>query len=216
MFTGPVIYDFEDAKRNLRTDGYVFLRDKSSNDSRAGNYVWADVTTDPTGAWFLVEMAYPRVSSVYNNNAVGSTPNPSDTSMTKVHDDVIRKILTNGNQETRTQWFHTSEASGAVWADGSLTNNSTMYNQFEDPSLWSSASSSSGARFKRKQGTATAYSDWITSAGNGCSGAVGGWSNYYNASCIISWFAGCEGAPAYNHCCACPQDRAQKLIIWAR
>lgn len=216
MFTGPVVYDYLDAKKNLRNSGYVFLRDKSSPFSRAGFVVWADVTSDETGAWFLVENAFPRVSSVYQAGAVGDIPRPGDGSMTKLHDDSIRTILANGNKETRTQWFHTSEASGTVWADGSLNNSSTMYNQFEDPGLWSSTSSSSGARFKRRQGPGSTYSDWITSAGNGCSGAVGGWSNYYNASCIISWFAGCEGAPAYNHCCACPVDRAQQLIIWAR
>lgn len=213
---GPRVWNGQSAKAQLRTNGYIAVR-SAPNGPVVVPKIYADVTTDSSKGWFLVEMAYPRVSSVYNTAAVGAdVPNPSDTSMTKVSDDTIKTILNLGDKETRTQWFHTSEANGSVWADGSLSNSSTMYNLFENPNNWSSDSRSSGERFKRKQGPGTSYGgDWITSAGNGCSAAVGGWSNYYNASCIISWFAGCEGAPAYNHCCACPVDRAEKLIIWA-
>jgi hypothetical protein len=61
----------------------------------------------------------------------------------------------------------------------------------------------------------SAFTATITSTSGGCSGAVGGWSNYYEQSCIRSWFAGCEGGPALNHACANPADPANKLIIWA-
>lgn len=215
---GPRVWNGQSAKAQLKSNGYVAVR-SAENGPVVVPRIYADVTSDSTKGWFLVEMAFPRVASVYNANAVGSdVPKPTDTSMSKVSDDTIRTLLNLGDKETRTQWFHTSEANGSVWADGSLNNSSTMYNLFEFPDNWSSTSSSSGQRFKRRQGPSSTYGgdgDWITSAGNGCSGAVGGWSNYYNASCIISWFAGCEGAPAYNHCCACPVDRAQQLIIWA-
>lgn len=216
---GPFVTSGVEAKKQLASSRNVLLRNKDTGRPIAELY--CDVSdTDSSGkGWFLVEKAFPRVSSVYQTGAVGSNPpSPDDSSMSKVTDDIIKAVLNNGDKETRTQWFHTSEAYGSVWADGSLTNSSTMYNLFEYPSNWSSNSNSSGQRFKRKQGPGTSYGgegDWITSAGSGCSGAVGGWSNYYAASCVISWFAGCEGAPAYNHCCACPVDRAQQLIIWA-
>jgi hypothetical protein len=217
MFVGPKIYDSESALRNLRQDSYTYLYDKTTGNKLINEKVWVDVSNDFTGAWFCVFVAHPRVTSPYNASRVGSTPpHPNDSSMNKLSDTDIQKIMNYGFKETRTQWFHTSEADGTVWANGDMFNDSTMYNLFEFPSNWNSTSSSAGQRFKRKRGVETTYSDWITSAGGGCSGAVGGWSNYYEQSCIISWFAGCEGAPAYYHCCACPVDRASKLIIWAR
>lgn len=210
-------YDYISAKNNMRKDGFVYLRDSSS--SSDGIIVWADVTTDTTGAWFLVFTAFPRDSSPYIDSAFGDgLPKPDDTSMRKISDDNIRRILNNGQKETRTQWFHTSVEFGTVWADGSLNNRSTQYNIFEDPNNWSSSSASPGQRFKRRWGNETTYTDWITSGSTtGCSGAVGGWSNYYEQSCVQSWFAGCEGGPAINHRCAGGvQDRANKLLIWAR
>lgn len=217
MFVGPKIYDSESAKRNLRQDSYTYLYDKNTGNKLISEKVWVDVTTDTSGAWFCVFMAFPRVTTPYNASRVGSTPpNPSDSSMNKLADTDIQAILNNGFKETRTQWYHTSEADSTVWADGSLTNGSTVWNLFETPSNWNSTSSSIGQRFKRKQSADGAYTDWITSASGGCSSGVGGWSNYYEQSCVISWFAGCEGTPAWYHCCACPVDRASKLIIWAR
>lgn len=216
IYGGPAVFDAESARVNLKQNSFVLLRDKYTGKPVIDTPVWCDVTTDTSGAWFLVFMAYPRVTSPYNSGRVGTTsPHPDDASMNKLADDDIRAILNYGYKETRTQWWHTSEASGAVWADGSLAT-STMWNLFEFPSNWSSDNSNPGQRFKRKQSAGAAYSDWITSTSGGCSGAVGGWSNYYEQSCVISWFAGCEGAPAYNHCCACPVDRASKLVIWAR
>lgn len=211
---GTFVYSPTVAKETLPASQYVAVRSSVSG-SVTVSKVWADVTSDSTQAWFLVFMAYPRTTSPYNTSAVGATaPNPDDASMTKLSDANIRTLLNWANKTTRTQWFHTSEADGSVWADGSLSNNSTMFNIFEFPDNWSSDSSSGGQRFKRRQGPSGNYTDWITSTSGGCSGAVGGWSNYYEQSCVVSWFAGCEGAPAYNHCCACPVDRASKLIVW--
>jgi len=213
---GPAIFDSVNAVRSMKQNAYTILRDKSTGKRIIEEPVWCDVTTDATGAWFCVFIAYPRVTSVYNSSRVGSTPpHPDDAIMNKLSDDNIRTILNYGFKETRTQWWHTSEANGTVWADGSLET-STLWNLFEFPSNWNSTSSSGGQRFKRKQSATASYTDWITSANGPCSGAVGGWSNYYEQSCVISWFAGCEGTPAYNHCCACPVDRASKLVIWAR
>jgi hypothetical protein len=215
---GPRVWNGQSAKAQLRTSRHIAIR-SAENGPVVVRKVYADVTSDTEKAWFLVIMGFPRVTGVYNTSAIGSdAPSPTDTVTTKVTDSSIRTILNLGNKETRTQWFHTSEANGSVFADGSLNNTSTMYNLFEFPNNWGSDSSSPSQRFKRRQGPGTSYGgdgDWIISAANGCSGAVGGWSNYYEASCIISWFAGCEGAPAYNHCCACPVDRAQQLIVWA-
>jgi hypothetical protein len=194
--------------------------DKSTQKPLINQLLWTDVETDPTGAWFCVFIAYPRDTSPYNASRFGSTPpHPTlDESMNKLADTDIRAILNYGFQETRTQWFHTSVEFGTVWADGSLTNNSTYYNLFEFPDNWNSTSASTGQRFKRKRGLDTNYTDWIVSGStSGCSSAVGGWSNHYEQSCIVSWFAGCEGGPAWNHRCAgFVQDRANKLIIWAR
>jgi hypothetical protein len=216
VHSGPVVYDGTSAKNVLSSNQYVALR-SSQNGTVSVPKVWADVTSDSTTGWFLTFMAYPRVTSPYNASAVGSdSPHPNDAGMTKLSDTSIQTILNQGAKTTRTQWFHTSEADGSVWADGSLNNSSTMYNIFENPSQWNSVSSSSGQRFKRRQGPTGSYTDWITSGStSGCAGPAGGWSNYYEQSCTISWFASCEGAPAYYHCCACPVDRASKLIVWA-
>lgn len=215
VFAGPVVYDGPSAKNRVPSNQYVALRSGQSGEVVVPR-VWADVTSDSTTGWFLTFMAYPRTTSPYNASAVGAdSPNPNDASMTKLSDTAIQTILNVGAKTTRTQWFHTSEADSTVWADGSLSNSSTMFNIFENPSQWNSTASSAGQRYKRRQGPTGAYTDWITSTSGGCSGAVGGWSNYYEQSCVVSWFAGCEGAPAYNHCCACPVDRASKLIIWA-
>ena len=216
IYGGPAVFDSISAFNNVKQNSYTILRDKATGKPIVDEPVWCDVTTDTSGAWFCVFVAHPRVTSPYDAARVGSTPpHPDDTTMNKLSDDNIRGILNYGFKETRTQWWHTSEAYGTVWADGSLST-STLWNLFEFPSNWSSIAASAGQRFKRKQSAAAAYSDWITATSGGCSGAVGGWSNYYEQSCIISWFAGCEGAPAYNHCCACPVDRASKLVIWAR
>jgi hypothetical protein len=214
----PIIYDSLSANASLKQNTFTVIRDRNTGQPLISERVWVDVETDPSGAWFCIFIAHPRDTSPYNANRVGSTaPHPDDAVMNKLSDSDIRAILNNGFKETRTQWFHTSVEFGTVWADGSLTNNSTQYNLFENPSNWSSTSASAGQRFKRKRGIEVNYSDWITSAASGCSGAVGGWSNYYNQSCVQSWFAGCEGGPALNHRCAGGvQDRANKLIIWAR
>lgn len=212
---GPVVYDSASAKKNLRSDGYVALRSSATSKVEVGS-IYTDVTSDANEAWFLIFTAFPRDTSPYNANDVNSPPNPNDTTMSKFSDSVIQGILNRGSKQTRTQWYHTSVEFGSVWATGNLNDRSTQYNLFENPSSWNSTSSSTGQRFKRKWGGAS-WTDWITSgATSGCSSAVGGWSNYYEQSCVQSWFAGCEGGPAINHRCAGGiQDRANKLIIWA-
>lgn len=214
----PVVYDSLSAKENLKFNTFTLIRDRTTGYPLINEKIWVDVETDPTGAWFCVFVAYPRSTSPYNTNRVGNTPpHPDDVSMNKLSDTSIQAVLNNGFKETRTQWFHTSVEFGTVWADGSLQNNSTYYNLFEFPSNWNSTNASTGQRFKRKRGLEVNYTDWITSAGGSCSGAVGGWSNHYEQSCVVSWFASCEGGPAWNHRCAGGvQDRAEKLIIWAR
>jgi len=211
---GPIVYDGVSAKAQLKSSGYVAVRD-GINGSVTVPSVYADVTTDANTGWFLVFVAYPRVTSPYITSAVSSPPSPSTESQAKLADSDIQKILNLGSKQTRTQWWHTSEAYGSVWADGSLNNDSTMYNLFENPSNWNTVDRSGGQRFKRRNGPNSSYGDWITAAGDGCDGPVGGWSNYQQSSCTISWFAGCEGAPAYYHCCACPVDRASQLFVWA-
>lgn len=216
---GGFIYDSISAKTQLKENTYTVIRDRLTGRPLVNEKVWVDVETDPTGAWFCVFIAYPRIRSPYVFDRYGSTPpHPTiDTDMNKLSDLDIRAILNNGFKETRTQWYHTSVEFGSVFANGSLSNRGTQYNLFENPNLWSSNATSSGARFKRKWGGVADYTDWQTSANDGCSGAVGGWSNYYKASCVQSWFAGCEGGPAINHRCAGGvQDRAEKLIVWAR
>lgn len=201
----------------------VMVHPNGVQDSKNRFLVYCDITTDAIVGWHLVFTAFPRIRSPYNpaayntNNRVsgGSVPLTSDTDMKKINDTDIKTLLNTGIKQTRTQWFHTSLNSGSVWADGSLTNDSTMYNEFDNPSLWASDQSSAGATFKRRLHTEPAFSGTITSANGGCSGAAGGWSNYYEQSCVRSWFAGCEVGPALNHNCGNPADPAEKLLIWA-
>jgi len=202
----------------------VMIHPNGTNDTTSRFVTYCDITSDADVGWHLVFTAFPRIRSPYNQAAYNTSnrsksynvPLPTDTDMKKFVDSDIHAILNNGLKQTRTQWWHTSIEFGSVWGDGSLTNNSTMYNEFENPSSWNSSSSSSGQRFKRRRATQS-WSGWITSgATTGCSSAVGGWSNYYEQSCVQSWFAGCEGGPAFNHRCAgSVQDRAEKLLIWA-
>lgn len=203
----------------------VMIHPNGKQDSSERMLVYCDITSDANVGWHLVFNAFPRATSPYVANAVGTSnrerngtvPLPTDTAQTKVADTDIQTILNTGIKQTRTQWWHTSVEFGSVWATGSLTDRSTQYNEFENPSNWNSTSGSSGQRFKRRWGNTSTWTGWITSgATTGCSGAVGGWSNYYEQSCVQSWFAGCEGGPAINHRCAgSVQDRANQLMIWA-
>jgi len=212
---GPFVTSGVEAKKQLANDGYVALRDAGSGKVILPK-LYCDVTTDSDTGWFNVFNAFPRDTSPYNTSAVGSdVPNPNDTTMVKLTDEGIRLVLNSGLKQTRAQWYHVSVEFGSTWATGNLNDRSTQYNEFEFPENWNSSSASSGQRFKRKWGGST-WTGWIESAGSTCSGAVGGWSNYYNQSCVQSWFAGCEGGPAINHRCAgSVQDRANKIIIWA-
>lgn len=185
--------------------------------------VYCDITSDTSIGWHLVFTAFPRIRTPYvdaayattNRDKNGTVPLTSDADMKKLADTDIKKILNTGIKQTRTQWFHTSLNSSAVWADGSLTNDSTMYNEFDVPDSWSSSAGSSGATFRRRMHSGTWTSTITSGSTTGCSGAVGGWSNYYEQSCVRSWFAGCENGPALNHACANPADPAEKLFVWA-
>jgi hypothetical protein len=187
--------------------------------------VFCDITSDPQRGWHLVFNVFPRAESPYiaeevrssNRERTGTVPSPTDTNQSKVSDADIRTILNNGIKQTRTQWWHTSVEFGTVWGDGSLTNQSTLFNEFDDPNVWNSTGASPGATFRRRTAADANFSGTITSGSTtGCSSAVGGWSNWYEQSCVRSWFAGCEGGPAYNHRCAgAIQDRANQLRIWA-
>ncbi len=214
---GPVAKTATEFKqRNQgRANGYIFIRPEGITSGQSGIRVWADLTSDANYGWALVFMAFPRIRSPYVAAAYGTTPTPSDTDMNKLADTDIHRILNGGAKQTRTQWFHTSEQGGGVFADGSLTNSSTQYNEFDNPSAWSSDGTSVGQTFRRKRGTESSWSATITAASGGCSEAAAGWSNYYEQSCVQSWRCGCEGTPCLNHACATGVDRAEKLIIWA-
>jgi hypothetical protein len=203
----------------------VMIHPNGKQDDSDRFLAYCDITSDANIGWHLVFTAFPRAASPYvdvavdtsNRSPSGTVPLPTDTSQHKFDDADIKTILNAGLKQTRTQWWHTSVEFGTVWGDGSLSNISTMYNEFDNPNAWSSSASSAGATFRRKRGLETAWSGTITSGStSGCSGPVGGWSNYYEQSCTQSWFAGCEGGPAFNHRCAGGiQDRAEKLLIWA-
>lgn len=223
---GTRVKNATELKRAAPTAGNrtVMIHPKGAQDSSERFLVYCDITTDPNVGWHLVFNAFPRAESPYNAAAIrtsnrtrnGTVPLPADTLQTKLTDDDIRTILNNGIKQTRTQWWHVSVEFGTVWGDGSLTNHSTLFNEFDNPSVWNSTGASAGATFRRRTAQDTNFSATITSAGGGCSSAVGGWSNWYEQSCIRSWFAGCEGGPAFNHRCAGGiQDRANQLAIWA-
>lgn len=228
-FAGTRVKNATELKKVAPTAGNrtVMIHPNGKNDSSERFKVYCDITTDADYGWHLVFMSFPRSTSPYvaeavntsNRTTSGAVPLPTDTGQTKVTDDDIRTILNNGIKQTRTQWWHTSVEFGTVWATGVIsgTDRSAQYNEFEFPDNWNSTSGSSGQRFKRKWGPDGTWTGWITSGSTtGCSGAVGGWSNYYEQSCTQSWFAGCEGGPAINHRCAgSVQDRAEELRIWA-
>lgn len=203
----------------------VMIHPNGKEDNSNRFLAYCDITSDPEIGWHLVFNAFPRDTSPYvagtvntsNRSKNGNVPLPTDTVQTKFDDSDIQTILNTGIKQTRTQWWHTSVEFGSVWATGSLTDRSTQYNEFEFPENWNSTSASAGQRFKRRWGNTSTWTGWYTSGSTtGCSGAVGGWSNYYEQSCTQSWFAGCEGGPAINHRCAgAVQDRASQLMIWA-
>lgn len=206
-------------------DRVVMIHPKGKQDKSDRFLVYCDITSDPDVGWHLVFNAFPRDESPYNTNSIrtsnkeknGEVPLINDIVQKKIGDADIVTILNNGIKQTRTQWWHTSVEFGTVWADGQLNNQSTLYNEFDDPSVWNSAGASSGATFRRRRAIDASFSSTMSSGSTtGCSSAVGGWSNWYEQSCTRSWFAGCEGGPAYNHRCAgAIQDRANQLSVWA-
>jgi hypothetical protein len=186
--------------------------------------VFCDVTSgDENLGWHLTMTVFPRIRTPYTTASydcdpktkTGRVPLTTDTDMVKFADADLKIILNTGNKMTKTQWWHTSvEYPGTVWANGS-DGRGIQYNEFETPDNWASSTRSGGQRYKRRWQNSS-WTGWITSQGGTCSSAVGGWSNYYEQSCVQSWWAGCEGGPAINHKCAGDvQDRAEKLFVWA-
>lgn len=185
--------------------------------------VLCDVTSGDEGiGWHLAMTVFPRIRSPYTTNSYncdpksrsGRVPLTTDTDMIKLADSDFKPIMNAGYKKTKTQWWHTSVEYGSLWANG-FTGRGIQYNEFETPNNWASNTTSSGQRFRRRWQN-SGWSGWITSGStSGCSEPAGGWSNYYEQSCVQSWRASCEGGPAINHKCAGNiQDRAEKLFVW--
>jgi hypothetical protein len=203
----------QDMRGEVKKNGVYWIQPTGS---ASPLQVYCDMETDD-GGWMLAFTCFPRISSCYVAGAVGGIPTPFDVSMNKFADSVIQNMLNDGERISRTFWFHTQEGGTDVFADGNIRNRGAQWNEFTNPFAWTSTDSSSGQTFRRRWGGETSWSGLITSGSTtGCSGAVGGWSNYYEQSCVQSWFASCEGGPAINHCCACPIDRAERLLVWVR
>ena len=156
---GPAANNGDDLKLRVKStsngvgnNGYVGIRLGGVNNP--ATKVWADIKNDANSAWFCVFTVFrgtsPYISSSVSATA-GSLPTENDTAMNKFSDADIRSFLNSGTKETRTQWWHISEADGSVWASGSLSNTDTMYNLFLDPQYWSSDNFTySNGYFKRK------------------------------------------------------------------
>ena len=54
---GPLVYNSTSAKANIRSNGYVAVRESISGSVDIPR-VYVDVTSDANEAWFLVFMAY--------------------------------------------------------------------------------------------------------------------------------------------------------------
>jgi hypothetical protein len=208
----------QDLRKFVKTSGVYWIQPSGYSAMQ----VYCDMEFDQ-GGWMCAFTCFPRATSCYNTAAVGGIPTPFDTVMNKFDDGVIKAMLNDGDKISRAQWFHRSVEFSSVWADGDIAGNTrgTQWNRFDVPNDWHSNSAAAGPTFYRSRGNpyygGSGWSGQITSQGRGCSGNVGGWSNYYEQSCVQSWYAGCEGGPACNHRCAGGvQDRSEKIIIWIR
>jgi hypothetical protein len=209
----------QDIRKHNRTNGVYWIQPSGYSPMQ----VYCDMETDQ-GGWMCVFTCFPRDTSCYNTAAVGGIPTPFDTVMNKFEDGIIKAMLNDGDRITRTFWTHRSVEFTSIFADGGIAGGtrSVQWNRFTTPNEWFSDATSSGSTFERSWGnpfrSGGAWSGPFTSGStSGCSGAVGGWSNYYEQSCTQSWYAGCEGGPACNHRCAgAVQDRAERLVIWVR
>ena len=145
---------------------------------------------------------------------MGTVIDPNSSTTTKLSDDVIKIILSNGDKITRANWKQQYRL------DVNNPTDHIVYNLISDPLQWSSSGCGTQAKeFYVKYDYDEEWGSALYSESTSCSCAINGWSNTRKDSCGEQgcWIASCEKAPSSSHCCACvTYDERADIVLYIR